>query len=179
MNELTDVMHIVIDFCQEAQLPFKPEYNVLKLDVPPVQLAADLLINQGFHQFEALNRVLPVPVRKLHVKMGEAMAALPLQELLPALVSLKERSIEVAQELATLVIRRIVLGPNRQTISTIIVRCWPNPADQCPLFLEFGYIPEALSSGKKAKLTHLMPMIAHRAAMAGEFEIMKSCQKGY
>jgi hypothetical protein len=178
MIELTDVMHVVIDFCHEAQLPFRPEYNVLKLNVPPIQLAADLLINQGFSQFEALNRVLPVPIRKLHVRMGEAMAVLPLQELLRALVSFKERSIEIAQELATIIIRRIALGPNRQTISTVIVTCWPKPADQCPLFLEFGYLQEAFSSGKKAKLTHLMPMIAHRASMAGEFEIMKACQKG-
>jgi hypothetical protein len=76
MIDSTDVMQTVINFYQDGQLPFTPEYNVLMLEVAPVQLAADVLIHQGFHQFEAWTWVPPVPVRKLHVKMGEAMTAL-------------------------------------------------------------------------------------------------------
>jgi hypothetical protein len=82
-----------------------------------------------------------------------------------------------AKEITAGVLREIAVRGRSELISTVIVSCWGRAADQCPFFIEYGYVMEALQTAVAANGREWIPVIAFAATKVGNADVMRQCER--
>jgi hypothetical protein len=158
-------------------IPFRQEYNLIKHKQAGVPLAAVLLLNDGDAFLKTLCQLANVGTSELVEQVGKVLAKLPLVGILASLKGVITRHPAISKGVTSCALKNVAVGQDRLTIATIIITCWSKAEDQCPLFLEYGYLREAYQTAVASKQKALMPIIAYKAYLTGNFDLVKECQK--
>jgi hypothetical protein len=71
----------------------------------------------------------------------------------------------------------VARSDHRGVLITIIPRIEPDGRLQCGLFLEFGWLYEALMLASLASSFEFVPLIAYRASLLGIAKLVDECQR--
>jgi hypothetical protein len=174
---LTEFLQSVVEFCMQRQVRFLKDYNILKSGQTAVSLAALLLVTCADALLEKLSKLIPVNMKDVTAKAGELLAELPLTEILRDMKDLVALRPQLARELNSVLLKKLALGDNRPWITTIILTCWEKAEDQCVLLLEYDYLMEGFQTALAAKQQHLVPLVAFKASLIGNLDLVRSCEK--
>jgi hypothetical protein len=171
---LARFMQDAVQFCIDAGVPFRDEYNAFRGSECAVELAAALTVSGAEDRAEELCRIAGVDKGVVRRKACRSIAAMPTQQLVGCVR--RNRGVwgdEVYGEL----LKCSAVGENPNTILVVIAACWPDYRDQCVRFIEYGYLTEAFSCAMAYGLVQYVPLIAYRASQIADVEIVRNCEK--
>jgi hypothetical protein len=172
--ELTSFLQSTVQYCLESRVPFTSEYNILKGKEQVISLGAMLMSIGADERVAKLCALGKIEVGVVLKRLYQNMCELPVPELLSGI---KKNRGRWGSERCSELLKCAALGKAPGSILVLISICWADPHEQCLRFIEYGYFTEAFSHAMAFSMKPLIPLIAYKAAMLGDAEIVGNCQK--
>ncbi|OHT02779.1 hypothetical protein TRFO_29971 [Tritrichomonas foetus] len=177
LKALLEFMLKLCELCNDRNIEFKPEYNILKDTSETAALAAMLFMNGENALLEELAKICPVRMAEVVEEASKVLAKEKIPTIMQSIQIIMSTDAQMAIHFLDQLLDQMAFGPNHGAIISIIMTFYREPILQCTKMIEYDFLAEASLLIIGHRLFDLLPLVAHRASLLGLTDLVQNCKK--